>query len=513
MAKTLRKPQKPSPCALSAESRFKRMVEGLRQEYFFYCHGTDGVFSYISPSITGILGYTQAEFLKNFDRYLTPNPANKEVLRHTALSIKGRRQPPYEVEVYHKKGSVRTLEVLEIPVRHKGRVVAVEGIARDITEQKRTQALLRDYGQEMAAQTRLILQSSGEGIIGVDLAGLVTFANDSACRLLGWKPGELTGKPLHEIIHSRRPDGKPCPVRECLMRRALAAGKEYRSEKETLWRRDGAGFPASCSVRPIVKAGKTAGAVVTFNDITERKRLEQLKDFLVHSIVHDLNTPLAIIMAGAELAADCPAGLPDCDNREHLSTVFEMANEMKKMLSDMLDISRMEEGVMKLNRAPAGPAALVDSAAAALAPLAKVNARALERAVPAGLPAVVADFHVVNRVLENLVSNALRYAPEGSAVKLAAAARGAGKEVVFSVSDGGMGIRPACLDKVFDKFFQSEQLAPSGRQGKGLGLTFCRMAVEAHGGRIWAENLKAGGCRFSFTLPAAGRGRASRSGS
>lgn len=512
MAKTLRKPEKLSPCVLSAESRFKRMVEGLRQEYFFYCHGTDGDFYYISPSITNILGYTQAEFLKHFDKYLTPNPANKEVLRHTALSINGRRQPPYEVEIYHKNGSVRTLEVLEIPVRHKGKVVAVEGIAKDITEEKRTQALLREYGREMAAQTTLILQSSGEGIVGVDPAGLVTFANDSACRMLGWKPGELTGKPLHETVHGRRPDGTPYPACECPMRQALAAGKECRSEKETLWRRDGTGFPASYSVRPIAKAGKIAGAVVTFNDITERKRLEQLKDFLVHSIVHDLNTPLAVIMAGAELASDCPGGLPGCNNREHLSTVFEMANEMKKMLSDMLDISRMEEGVMRLNRAPARPAALVDSAAAALAPLAKLNSRALERAVPAGLPEVSADFHVVNRVLENLASNALRYAPQGSAVKLSAAACAAGKEVVFSVSDGGRGILPEHLDKVFEKFFQSEQLAPRGRQGKGLGLTFCRMAVEAHGGRIWAENLKEGGCRFSFTLPAAGRGRAGRAG-
>lgn len=495
----------------SPQLRFKRIEEGLGREYFFYCHDTAGVFRYVSKSIARVLGYSRREFLRQFDKYLTPNPSNKDVARHTRLSIKGRRQPPYEVEIYHKNGSVRTLEVLETPVRQGGRVIAVEGIAKDITARKRLESLLSAHSREMEEQTRLILMSSGEGIIGVDKAGVVAFVNEAAGRMLGWKPEKLRGKPLHETIHYKKPDGSAYPRTLCPMNSSLAFGREARRE-ETLWRKDGAGLQVYYSSRPIKKAGKVAGAVITFSDITERKRLEQLKDFLVHSIVHDLNTPLAVIMASAELAADCPGGLPGCGSREHLSAVFEMANEMKKMLSDMLDISRMEEGVMKLNRAPARPSALADSAAEALAPLARINSRELERAVPGGLPEVSADFHVINRVLENLISNALRYAPEGSPVRLSAAASAAGKEVVFSVSDAGRGIMPGHLDKVFDKFFQSEQLAPRGRQGKGLGLTFCRMAVEAHGGRIWAENLKGGGCRFSFTLPAAGRGRASRAG-
>lgn len=127
----------PACADLSSESRFRRMAEGLRREYFFYCHGADGVFQYVSPSVRNILGYTTAEFLKKFDMYLVPGQASREVRRRTALSLKGVRQPSYEVLTRHKNGTVRTLEVLEIPVKAGGRVVAVEGIARDVTEQRR----------------------------------------------------------------------------------------------------------------------------------------------------------------------------------------------------------------------------------------------------------------------------------------------------------------------------------------------------------------------------------------
>lgn len=488
---------------LAAEGRFERIAEGLKREYFFYCHGVDGVFTYLSPSITNILGYTPEEFLTDFDKYLTPNPGNKAVIRHTRQSIRGVPQPPYEVEVYHKDGSIRTLEVLEIPVRHKGRVVAVEGIAKDITEQKRTQELLRRYGLEMEQQARAILQSSGEGIIGVDLAGNVTFANDSALRMLGWTGRELLGKPLHETVHYKKPDGTTYPRSECPMNAAQVLGRDVRREDELLFRKDGSSFPASYSTRPLRRGGELAGAVVTFSDITERKSLERTKEFLTHAIVHDLNTPLSVIMAGAELAADCPGKLPGCANRESLAMVFEMANEMKRMLSDILDISRMEEGKMRQEAARLRPEALVRAAAAEMAPMAEVNSRKVELDIGKGLPAVRADRRTIKRVLENLISNAMRYTPSGTAVSVSAAR--AGRDVRFSVSDRGQGIKPEHLERIFEKYFQSESIGQPNRQGKGLGLTFCRMAVEAHGGRIWAENLEGKGCRFSFTLPAAGR--------
>lgn len=486
--------------ALSPESRFRRMVEGLRREYFFYCHGADGVFQYVSPSVRNILGYSEREFLKNFDRYLMPGPAAREVRERTAMSLKGVRQPPYEVETRHKDGSVRTLEVLEIPVREGGRVVAVEGIARDITEQKRAQAALAAHDREMTEQSRLILLSAGEGIIGVDMDGRVIFMNESAEKMLGWRLDELKGELLHPAVHCKRADGSRYPAGECPMSAALSSGKVSRVDDEVLWRRDGSPFPVSYSSRPMMRDGGRVGAVITFRDMTEQRRLEELREFLTHAMVHDLNGPLTSIMAGAEMASECPAHLPDCANREHLAVVREAAAEMKKMISDILDISRMEQGKMRLSPRKTAPGALAAAAARAMEYPARMEGRTLSLSAPGGLPRVSADAPLIRRVIENLISNALRYAPKGSAVKVSAAARGT--RVEFSVSDPGPGVRPEHLGRVFDKYFQSDPAPGAVRKGKGLGLAFCRLAVEAHGGEIRAENLSPRGFAVKFTLPA-----------
>lgn len=503
MRKKNRKPAGPACTALSSESRFRRMVEGLRREYFFYCHGTDGVFQYVSPSVRNILGYTVREFLRNFAAYLVPGPAARDVGRRTALSIKGIRQPPYEVRIRHKNGSVRILEVLEIPVKSGGRVIAVEGIARDITDQKRVQESLAAHDREMTEQARLILLSAGDGIIGVDLAGRVTFMNDSAGKMLGWRQAELKNRELHPAIHHTRPDGSPYKVGSCPMSASLLKGTVSRVETEVLWRRDGTSFPVSYSSRPIERGGVRIGAVITFRDITARRRLEELREFLTHAMVHDLNNPLTSIMAGAEMAAECPGHIPTCSNREHLSVVREAAVEMKNMLSDILDISRMEEGKLRLKLRRVDPSALADGAAAAMDYVARAESRTIKVTAPSGLPPAAVDAPLVKRVLENLLANALRYSPKDVPVSLTVSpSKG---KVRFSVADAGSGAPPDHLDKIFDKYFQSLPAKNGERKGKGLGLAFCRLAVEAHGGRIWAENLRPRGLAVHFELPPAGK--------
>lgn len=132
-----------------SEERYRRLVENLREEYFFYSHGTDGVITYVSPSITDVLGYSQNDFFKHYTEYLTPNPINKKVENHTELSIKGEIQPPYELEIYHRNGTIRMLEVREVPVfDESGNVIAVEGITHDITERKKAEYTLKQTLQE-----------------------------------------------------------------------------------------------------------------------------------------------------------------------------------------------------------------------------------------------------------------------------------------------------------------------------------------------------------------------------
>jgi PAS domain S-box-containing protein len=148
-----------------SEEKYRRLVENLKKEYFFYSHDTKGVFNYLSPSITNILGYSHKEFLAHYTEYLTDDPLNDEVVKHTDLSILGIQQSPYEVEIYHKDGSIKRLEVLEVPVfSAEAQVIAVEGIAHDITERKRVFVEMQRKTQELeevnAAMKVLLRQSS-----------------------------------------------------------------------------------------------------------------------------------------------------------------------------------------------------------------------------------------------------------------------------------------------------------------------------------------------------------------
>ncbi len=133
-----------------SEQKYRRLVENLKEEYIFYSHGTDGVFTYLSPSIHDVIGYTQEEFFTHYTEYLTDNPMNKIVKQTSELAMQGIQQPPYEMEIFHKNGSVRILEVTELPIFDKnGEVMAIEGIAHDITERKSTEEKVKQYHEQL----------------------------------------------------------------------------------------------------------------------------------------------------------------------------------------------------------------------------------------------------------------------------------------------------------------------------------------------------------------------------
>ncbi len=151
-----------------------------------------------------------------------------------------------------------------------GHIAKWVGTATDIEDRRQAEA----EQTRLADANRLLLESTGEGIYGIDTQGRFTFVNRAAARMLGYTPEEMQGRNGHALIHHTHPDGTPYPEEECPIYRAMRSAQSVRVEDDALWRKDGASFPAAYSAAPIQEAGAVTGAVITFSDISERKALE-----------------------------------------------------------------------------------------------------------------------------------------------------------------------------------------------------------------------------------------------
>jgi len=231
---------------------------------------------------------------------------------------------------------------------------------------------------------------------------------------------------------------------------------------------------------------------------TEKARLlaesERLRSTLLSSVSHDLRTPLAAITGAASSLLQTP-DLSAAAQRELMEAIVEEAERLNRRVANLLDMTRLQSGSLELNREWVSIEELVGSA---LGRLERVLAgRKLATALPPELPLLRVDALLVEQVLVNLLENAAKYTPAGSALRIGAEAQGA-DSILVEVCDEGPGLPPGSEERVFEKFRREER----GRGGFGLGLAICRAIVDAHGGRIWAENLPGGGAAFRFTLPA-----------
>ncbi len=378
-------------------------------------------------------------------------------------------------------------------------------LRREIADRRRAE----EESARLAARLESLLESTDEGIYGVDAQGVCTFVNRSATRMLGYPPEELLGRNLHWLIHPRRPDGSPYPLEECPIHRSFTYGQGMRATNEVLWRRDGTSFPVEYSSCPVANGGAIQGAVVTFLDITERKRSEAererlmaAQEDLLHTVSHDLRNPLTAIQGHAQLIER----LLSKPGQDHLvlrsaRATLTNARRMNAMIRDLVDSARLASQQLQLARQPVEVRSFIADLLERSAGAMEVERVAVE--VPEHLPPANADPDRLERILTNLISNALKYSPSDSGVLVTAAQ--SGEEIRVSVADRGTGIAREHLPHLFGRFYRA--VGAQTDEGLGLGLYITRRLVEAHGGRIWVESDVGEGSTFHFTLPVADDGR------
>jgi PAS domain S-box-containing protein len=366
----------------------------------------------------------------------------------------------------------------------------------DITEQHEAEQALH-----MATRQReLILESVGDGIYGIDLDGRITFVNQAGAAALGCTPEQLTGRDMHQVIHHTHADGTPYSRSTSPILQALRRCESIRMRDEVFWRNNQTAFPVEYSANPILENGRVSGMVVAFRDVSERRRLEKMKDEFISTVSHELRTPLTSLRASLGLIAS--GSLDRRPEKQHQMVEMAIANSDRliRLVNDILDFDRVGKGKLPLDRLPVEAMVLLRRAADVAYP--QANQAHITLRIEAPPMQVLADEERILQVLNELVANALKFSQSDTTIRLSAHPSAEG-QVTFSVDDQGRGISPEKLERIFDRFQQGDASDSRALGGTGLGLALCRSIVEQHGGRIWAESTPGMGSKFQFTLPAA----------
>lgn len=231
------------------------------------------------------------------------------------------------------------------------------------------------------------------------------------------------------------------------------------------------------------------------------KESELLREDLIDMIVHDMRVPLTAVLGSMEALSDLAPSdhTPEC--AELIALAMSSGQSLLRMVDHLLDISRIEQRRFTLIRESTPVALLVDEAAYQVRVAARRKKQELTIGMGPGIPDVLVDADRVTRVLVNLLSNALKCTPNGGKISVRADFDRPNKCVVFAVSDNGIGIPEEYHEKIFDKFFQAEAYRARSSMSSGVGLAFCKLVTEAHGGRIWVESEPGVGSTFRFTIP------------
>ena len=362
-------------------------------------------------------------------------------------------------------------------------------------------ALERDIEDRirLQASTDSLLDAAAEGIFGVDARGRITLMNPSAERMTGFTLEEIGGRSLHNTVHHSRPDGSHYPAEECPSRAAILNAETRHANNEVFWRKDGTPFPVEVTSVPILEGGTRSGAVLTFHDISHQLAISRMKDEFIAIVSHELRTPLTSIRASLGLlGAGLLGAVPEPASRM-LDVAISNTDRLIRLVSDILDIERIESGRVAMQLRPDDASELVRRSIEAIAGAAEgAGVQLVTQTEPVPL---WVDRDRILQTLTNLLSNAIKFSERGSTVKVQVQRHNG--SAVFCVSDQGRGIPSDRLEAIFDRFEQVDASDSRQKGGTGLGLAIARSIVQQHGGKIWAESKLGEGSTFYFTVPVA----------
>ena len=361
-------------------------------------------------------------------------------------------------------------------------------------------------------QKKTILDVAGEGIIGLDLDGNHTFINPMAYEILGFNDDELLGKHSHTLFHHSYPDGTFYPDHKCPIYITLKDGKKHNGE-EYFWKKDGSGIPVVFSSLPIIENNNITGAIVTFRDISDIKHIQEVikksneelkkvvaeKDKFLSIIAHDLRSPFNIFLGYTQMLAE---ELPDLT----MDSIQKITGNMRKvalttfdLLENLLLWAKSQQTLIPFKPLKISLLNEVEEIMDKLMEHARSKDILVNISISNDLM-VSADRNMLQTILRNLVSNALKFTPVGGQIIISAIIDNNSK-VLMSVKDSGIGMSKEMLNSLFQLDSQINRKGTNGEPSSGLGLLICKDFIEKHGGKIVIESEEGKGSNFTFNLP------------
>jgi PAS domain S-box-containing protein len=498
----------------ASEEMFRLLVENAPDAIFVQ---TQGLFAYVNPATVKLFGATSPDQLvgkSSLDR-VHPNSREEVSKRIHLLRAEKKPLPNAELKLIRTDGSIVDVESSAVPITyndHNGALVFI----RDVSERKWAEK----EREHLNRVNQLILDAVNEGIIGLDAEGRGIFANPSATAMLGYELEEMLGTDIHDLIHHSKADGSICPRHECLTLLTLKSGKPHPIIEDLFWRKNGECFPVVFSCTPIIEAGAVIGLVITFLDITERKRDEDIKSMLeaklrlaqkleaigtlAGGIAHDFNNMLAPIIGFTEIALNDTAHSSPL--RNSLEQVLKAGLRAKDLVKQVLTFSLAGR---ESERAPLEISMIV-----------KEVMKLLRASLPATIEIrqnlekghALADATQIHQVLMNLFVNAAHAMNDNGVIEvnllridlresdlasLSLIGLKPGPCLKLSVSDSGGGMDEETMKRIFEPYFTTKEAG----KGTGLGLAVVHGIVRRHEGAVSVQSIVGKGTTFSIYIP------------
>lgn len=369
----------------------------------------------------------------------------------------------------------------------------------------------RNYALELHKKDEAIIAGIADGLVVLDRHGRVQLINAAGREILGLPLEQRLGVGFETILRAYEPNGQVIPLSKRPIEIALTKGKTV---SKTIYysHKSGRIFPAQVRVSPIVQNNETIGAIQLFRDVTKDFELDKAKSEFVALASHQLRTPLSAVNWFSEMLLDGDAGKLNKTQQEYINEIYQGNKRMISLINDLLDVSRMELGKLVNEPVKLNVKDVVESVRRELEMDAAARAIHVQLSLADHLPPVFADEKMVRIIVQNLMSNAVKYTSDKGSVEVvlrkanheetARHAKSSHKTFLyFSVKDTGYGIPKAQQEKIFQKLFRADNVRKLDVEGTGLGLYMTKQVTETLGGHIWFESIESIGTTFTVLLP------------